>query len=399
MEEIGATGALDGIRVLDLSRFIAGPYCAMLLGDMGADVIKVERPSGEDVRGSGPFKDGESLYVILYNRNKRGITLNNRDERGRRLLTELIEWADVIVENYRPGTMAAMGFDFESIQKINPRAILTSISGFGQTGPLRDRAVFDAIAQAMGGLMASTGPADGDPMLAGTFVADHVAGLHAAYATVSALMARERTGSGQLVDIALLDSLFSCMGPPVQAAITLGEARPRLGNRDSVTAPANLFRTADGHVYVHCGTNPLFRRFCEMIGRPELSEDPRFVNAEARVANVEATESLVSRWVGDMSTEAAAAAFEEAGIPAGPVLGLDQLAGHEQIEARGMIAEIEHSKLGPLKTTGVVAKLSGNAGSVRRAAPTIGEHTAEVLSEICGVTEAELSELRSDGVV
>jgi crotonobetainyl-CoA:carnitine CoA-transferase CaiB-like acyl-CoA transferase len=390
---------LAGVKVLDLSRFIAGPFCSMLLADMGADVVKVERPSGEDARDMAPFYAGESAYILHFNRNKRGITLDTRAERGRELLAELIGWADVVVENYRPGTMEAMGFGYERIRELDPRTILTSVSGFGQTGPLRERALFDAIAQARSGLMGRTGDPDGDPVVAGTYVADHTAGLFAAVGTLTALFHRERTGAGQHVDVALMDSLFATMGLAVPSALLLGQTPPRLGNRDMLSAPANLFATSDGHVYVHAGTNALFKRLCALIGRPEAAGDERFATIEARMANVDAVERLVGDWTAGLTTAAAVAGLEEAGIPVGAVADVAEAANSEQLRAREMVVEVEHDALGPLSVAGIPVKLSESPGAIRRAAPTLGEHTESVLAEICGLDGEQLALLRADGVV
>ena len=233
---------LEGIKVLDMARYIAGPFCSMMLGDMGADVVKVERPGGEDTRHLQPSRDGHSVYTMLYNRNKRAITINPRSDRGRELLVELAKWADVVVENYRPGTMEKMGLGYEQLHEINPRVILTSISGFGQTGPLRDRALFDAIGQAMAGVMSLTGSPDGPPTMTGTYTADHTTGLYAALGTVLALRERDRTGEGQHVDVALLDAMYSAIGVAASAYLNTGEVMGRTGNRDSLAAPGNTFR-------------------------------------------------------------------------------------------------------------------------------------------------------------
>jgi crotonobetainyl-CoA:carnitine CoA-transferase CaiB-like acyl-CoA transferase len=305
----------------------------------------------------------------------------------------------VVVENYRPGTMAAMGFGYEQIRELNPRAILTSVSGFGQTGPLRERALFDAIAQAGSGLMSRTGEPEGEPVLAGTYIADHTAGLFAAHGTMTALFHRERTGEGQHVDVALMDTLFACMGLAVPSALLLGETAPRLGNRDMLSAPANLFPTRDGHVYVHAGTSALFKRLCVLVGRPEAAEDPRFASIERRMANVDDAERLVSEWAAELTTEEALARLEAAGIPAGAVATVADVAASEQLRARDMVVEVEHERLGTLEVAGVPVKLSASPGDVRRAAPTLGEHTTEVLGEICGVSPEDVERLRADGVV
>ena len=310
-----APGALAGVRVLDLSRFIAGPICAQILGDMGAEVIKVERPGGEDARFQGPFVDGESLYPIAYNRNKASITLDTRHGDAPPILERLVGWADVLVENYRPGTLAAMGFGWPRLHAAWPRLILTSLSGFGQTGPLAERALFDPIAQAASGLMSLTGDPDGPPTLVGTYIADHVAGLYGAIGTLVALIARGTSGSGQRVDVASLDALVSCLGTNPMASLMLGAEPGRQASRDRYSAPANVFPASDGHVYLHGGTDELFPRLCATIGRPELAQDQRFADIAHRLANVEPLEAEIAAWTAVHTRAEIEDALAVAGVP------------------------------------------------------------------------------------
>lgn len=264
------TGPLDGIKVLDLSRFIAGPICAQVLADFGAEVVKIERPAGEDSRHHEPYYQGESLYTMLYNRNKYGATLDTRHPKALEILNKLIAWADVVVENYRPGTIDAMGIGYERMKEINPSVVLVSISGFGQTGPDSKRALFDAIAQASSGLMSITGEANGDPMLAGTYIADYMTGYQAAIGAFGAIVHRMKTGEGQQVDVASLDSMFATLGTRLIAHLMLGVDMPRSGSRDLLTAPVNVYNCSDGPIYIQAGTNSLFPKFCRAIGREDL---------------------------------------------------------------------------------------------------------------------------------
>jgi len=393
------TAPLDGIRVLDLARYIAGPFCSMLLGDMGADVIKVERPGGEDTRHLQPSRDGQSVYAMLYNRNKRAITVNPRSERGRELLVELAGWADVVVENFRPGTMEKMGLGYERLREINPRLILTSISGFGQTGPLRDRALFDAIGQAMAGVMSLTGDPDGPPTMTGTYTADHTTGLYAAFGTLLAVIDRERTGEGQHVDVALLDSMYSAIGVAASAYLNLGQVMSRTGNRDSLAAPGNTFRTQDGWIYIDASGDTLYRRLAEAMGQPELITDTRFADGVTRFRNAAEIEQIVSRWTGSMTTEQVGVHLLQAGIPYGPVADMEEASANPQLAARDMIVTVEHPEMGTVRLPGLPVKLSRSPGAVRRPPPVVGEHTEEVLTSICGLSASDIEALRDEGAI
>jgi crotonobetainyl-CoA:carnitine CoA-transferase CaiB-like acyl-CoA transferase len=392
-------GALESIRVLDLSRFIAGPFCAQMLGDMGADVIKVERPGGEDARHHAPFYKGHSVYTMIYNRNKRGVTLNTRHPEAQRILTELVTKSDVLVENFRPGTLEQMGLGHERLRELNPRLIITSISGFGQTGPLAQRALFDAIAQAMSGLMSMTG-ASGDPTLTGTYIADYVAGLHGVIGTLLALQHRERTGEGQIVDVGSLDALFSCLGTAPSAQVMLGETPERTaGSRDLLTGPANVFEARDGHLYLHAGTNPLFPRLCEVMGRPDLAADERFKDVPGRMAEIDSLEAEVAAWVARYTIDEVGDGLTGAGIPWGRVATIADVVESEQIAARDMLVDVEHPTLGQLTLPGIPVKLSASPGSVRKAPPLVGEDTEDVYRELLGLDEAEVARLREAGAL
>ena len=393
------TAPLDGIRVLDLSRFVAGPLCAQLLGDMGAEVIKVERPSGEDARDQGPRYKGESVYAMAYNRNKHGITLDTRHPSAAAILEGLVRASDVLVENFRPGTLAEMGLDHARLRALNPRVIVTSLSGFGQTGPMAGRALFDPIAQAMSGLMSLTGEADGPPTLTGTYIADHLAGLYGAIGTLLALQVRTRTGEGQLVDVASLDALFSCLGTRPLEVATLGLAPRRMGSRDAFSAPANVFEASDGYLYIHAGTNALFPRLCAAIGRPDLAADPRFRDVPDRIAAANELEGAVSAWTMGRTVAQASGALTAAGIPFGPVAQVADAVASSQIGAREMLVEIEHPSLGALLVTGLPVKLSATPGSVRKAPPMVGEDNDRVYSDVLGLGPAEIAELRASGAI
>lgn len=390
---------LEGIRVLDLSRFIAGPLCAQMLGDMGAEVIKIERPTGEDARRHAPFYKGESVYTMVYNRNKYGATLDTRHEDAPRLLEALIRRSDVVVENYRPGTLEKMGFGYERMRELNEGLILTSISGFGQTGPMAHRALFDAIAQAVSGLMSLTGQPDGPPTLTGAYVADYIAAYHGTIGTLLALLWRDRTGEGQHVDVASVDALFSTLGTHPSAHSMLGDNPGRLGSRDRLTGPANVFPAKDGHIYIHAGTNPLFPRLCKAIGRTDLIEDERFDDVPGRMANLDELEAAVAEWTQRHTCDEVAEALGEAAIPFGKVVDIAEAVRSSQLSARDMLASVEHPMLGELKLPGIPIKMSKTPGTIRKAPPTVGEDNDHVYKELLGFDDDELERLRAAGAI
>jgi crotonobetainyl-CoA:carnitine CoA-transferase CaiB-like acyl-CoA transferase len=387
-------GALDGVRVLDLSRFIAGPICAQLLGDLGAEVIKLERPGGEDARLQGPFLDGVSLYPFAYNRNKVSATLDLRHPEAPDVLRRLVSWADVLVENFRPGTMDAMGMGWNSLHQEHPRLIVTSLSGFGQTGPDAERALFDPIAQAASGLMSLTGDPDGPPMLVGTYIADHVAGLYGAIGTLAALAARDRTGEGQHVDVASLDALVSVLGTRPMAARMLGDHPVRSGPRDPYSAPASRFPALDGWVYVHGGTDPLFPRLCSTIGRPDLAADARLASVGGRLAHVDEVEEAVAAWTRVRTRADVERQLAAAGVPAAGVASIDEVVASPQLRARDMLVEVEHPVLGTVTLTGTPIKLSGTPATIRRPPPLAGADTDDVYRDVLGLSAEAVQALR-----
>lgn len=395
---VSGTGALRGVRVLDLSRFIAGPLCAQILGDMGAEVIKVERPGGEDARSFPPMIGEESLYVMTYNRNKLGVTLDTRHPGALVLLERLVAESDVLVENYRPGTLGKMGLTPERLHELNPNLVVTSLSGFGQTGPMAGRPLFDAIAQAMSGLMSRTGGAGDPPVLTGTFIADYLTGIYGALGAITALYARRTTGQGQVVDVASLDVLFSCLGTAASAYLELGVEPLRTGSRDPISGPANVFRTADGWVYLHAGTNPLFKRLCEAMGSPELLEGP-WATIEGRMRDIERVEETVARWVGPLSTDAVGELLDKAGIPFGPVLSVPEAAELEQLQSRDMVVPTPHTHAGMVRLPGIPVKLSSSPGSIRQGSPSVGEHNDHVYGDILGLSSDEVANLRQERII
>lgn len=399
LDSVTPGGPLAGVKVLDLSRFIAGPLCAQILGDFGAEVLKVERPSGEDSRHHAPYYRGESLYTMLYNRNKRGVTLDTRHPDSPPILRSLIEWADVVVENYRPGTLQMMGIGFERMQELNPSVILVSISGFGQTGPESKRGLFDAIAQAASGLMSVTGDPEGPPTLTGTYIADYTTGFQGAIGALAAVMHKNQTGEGQLVDVASLDATFSILGTRLISHLMLGTDLPRSGSRDLLTAPVNVFSASDTPVYIQAGTDSLFQKLCKALDRIDLLEDQVFSTVKGRMANQSFLEGVIAAWAAERTADEIAEVLEEAGIPYAKVASVSDISGSAQIEHREMISEIEHPVIGSLKIPNSPIKMGKSPPTIRRAPPLLGEHSDEVYSQILGMSTEAIADLRERGAI
>jgi crotonobetainyl-CoA:carnitine CoA-transferase CaiB-like acyl-CoA transferase len=400
-DESPAAGALDGIRVVDLSRFIAGPYCAMLLGDMGADVIKVEPPGrGENSRGFAPFIEGESLYTMVFNRNKRSLTLDLRSEQGKEVLRGLLQKADVLVENFVPGTLEKMGLDWDTLKALNPRLIVTRISGFGQSGPLSRKPCFDVIAQTMSGLMDITGDPDGRPTMAGTYVVDYSTGLYATIGTLGALQARSRTGAGQVVDVALLDAALSMLMTAIPEQMLLGRTMTRRGNRDRYGAPANTFPTGDG-AWVHLVTagEPMFRALAATMGCAEIADDVRFRDNTARMENVEALEKIVSGWTTTLTAQELLSALHAIGVPSAKVASIAEIVEHPHLAHRGQILNMEHPRAGTVPMQGFSVRFGESPMQLRHPPPMLGEHTGAVLEEWLAMTPEQIVRLREAGAV
>ncbi|HSE03008.1 MAG TPA: CoA transferase [Methylomirabilota bacterium] len=393
--------ALAGLRVLDCSRFIAGPYCGMLLGDLGADVVKVERPQGGDeARGFGPAIAGETLYLMVYNRNKRSLTLDFRHAGGPALLRELVVRADVLIENFRPGVMEAMDCGWPALRALNPRLVMARVSGFGQDGPLAERPGLDVVGQAMGGLMHLTGAPDGPPTMAGVYVVDCVTGLHATIGILAALARRQVTGRGQLVDASLLDGAVSLLSTAIPEQLALGGAVGRQGNRDRYAAPSNTFRAGDGAwVHIVAGSQALFVRLAEVMGRPDLLADPDFATQEARVRNAAAIEHITAEWAVGHAADALVEQLNRAGVPAAQVATIADVVVNPQLRHRARIAQVEHPSAGAVPVVGPVIGLSESPAAIRRPAPRLGEHTDEVLREWLDLAPARITALRAAGVL
>jgi crotonobetainyl-CoA:carnitine CoA-transferase CaiB-like acyl-CoA transferase len=400
-QDAGASGALGSLRVVDLSRFIAGPYCAMLLGDMGADVVKVEPPGrGENSRGFGPFVEGESLYTMVFNRNKRSLTLDLRSNRGKEILRDLLRKADVLVENFVPGTLEKMGFSWEALQDLNARLVVTRISGFGQSGPLSRKPCFDVIAQTMSGLMDITGDPGGRPTMSGTYVVDYSTGLYATIGTLGALQARERTGKGQVVDVNLLDSAMSMLMTAIPEQKLLGQTMTRRGNRDRYAAPCNTFPTRDdAWVHLAVAGDLMFGGLAKLMGRPDIASDTRFTSNTARMENVEALEALIIAWTRTLSAAELLDRLQGAGIPSAKVATVSDLVEHPHLAHRNQIIEMPHSKAGAVPMQGFAIGFGDSPMQLRHPPPMLGQHTGTVLEEWLSMNVQEISALRADGTI
>jgi len=388
---------LDGITVLDLTRVLSGPYCTMLLADMGARVIKIEQPGkGDDTRAWGPpFLEGESAYFLSINRNKESVTVDFKHPEGRRLLEQLIAKSDVVVENFRPGTLAKLGLDYKALAPQHPRLIYCSISGFGQTGPRAKEAGYDAVMQGEGGLMSITGDPAGSGFRLGVAIADVTSGMFAAYGVAMALFARERTGRGQEVDLAMLDTVAALLTYQAGNYFASGRVPARLGNRHPSIVPYETFSASDGDFVLAVGNDDQWRRFCTVA---ELPEDPRFATNRQRVTNYDAVRSFIAERLRSQPRHHWIDRLNAAGVPCGSVRNLQELFADPQIQARQMVADVEHATIGALRVLGVPVKLSDTPGAVRTPPPRLGEHTDAVLHDF-GFSDDAIEDLRRQKVI
>lgn len=395
-------GLLEGVTILDLSRVLAAPYCGMLLAEMGARVIKVENPKGgDDSRNMGPFfPNGVSAYFINMNRSKEGITLNLKDPEAKKIFLELVKHADVVIENYRPGTMEKLGLGYDVLKEVNPSIIYGACSGFGHTGPYSKRAGYDIVAQAMGGLMSTTGWAGGDPTRSGTPMGDVLGGLHLAIGVLAALVNREKTGKGEKVDIALVDSVASAMENITMIYQTEGRVPRRIGNRYESTYPYDSFNASDGFVIIAAGNNKLYKILCDVMGKPELVDDPRFAEVRDRVKNHEELFEIVNAWTKQYKIDEIVQMLNDAGCPSSPVNTIDRLVKDPQIAgARGMFPEIDQPGVGKMHITATPQKLTRTKSCTRKPAPLLGEDNEKILGEMLGYDKAKVAELKEKGVI
>lgn len=397
-----STALLDGVRILDLTRVLAGPFCTMMLGDLGADVVKIEEPrKGDDTRGWGPpfAAGGESAYFLSANRNKRSLTLNLKEPRGQEILVRLIREADVLVENFRAGTLDGWGLTYERLQTIRPGLIVCSITGYGHSGPYRERPGYDFMVQAMGGFMSLTGPEEGEPYRAGVAIADLAAGMFAASAVLAALFARERTGEGQRIDMSLLDSQVALLSYVASNYLVSGERPRRYGNGHPNIVPYQSFAASDGHFAFAAGNDAQWQRFCEAAGVPEWSEDGRFATNGGRVANRAQLVPLLAALFVTRPARDWMDLCDRVGIPSAPIQTVDQVFDDPQVRARRLKVEIDHPSAGRISLLASPLQIPTAPATVRLPPPLLGQHTAAILSEDLGLSAPEIDNLRASGVI
>ena len=394
--------ALSNIRVLDLTRVMAGPYCTMYLADLGAEVIKIEIPgSGDDTRKLPPFQNGESLYYCNLNRNKKGVTLNLKSHAGKELFKEMVKNADVVVENYRPGVMDKLGVGYDVLKEVNPRIIYAAVSGFGSYGPLHQRPGYDIIAQAVSGLMSLTGEYGGGPLRTGSAIGDLVGGLNLCIGILAAINGRQITGKGQRVDVSLVDGLVSCLENNTQRYQVNGVQPVRMGNRYPSAAPYDSFKASDGDFVIGCGNDKLFSLLCtKVLNRPELVNDPRYATPADRLAHEAELKVIVEEWSTQHTIEEAVDMVLAAGVPAGPINDIKAVmeTGHIA-NVREMFLECDHPTAGHLRINGNPVKLMDSMPRLRTAPPALGQDNEAVYEDVFGVSPERLAELKEQGVI
>ena len=390
---------LSEIKVIDVTSALSGPYCTMLLGDLGAEVIKIEEPqTGDMLRGSGPFIKGEGSYFLYTNRNKKSLTLNLQNERGREILLKLVKNADVFVENFRPQVKKRLRIDYPILKEINPRLIYCSISGFGQTGPWADRPGFDQIAQGMSGLMSVTGFTESGPTRVGVAIGDSVAGLFAAYGILAALFEREKSGLGQFIETSLLEGLIAVLGFQAAKYFGTGETPLQQGNDHGTIAPYGLYGTKDGYMNIAAGNQRMWEKLCKILNVEELTNDLRFRTIPDRVQNKEELKEILEKSLAHKTTEEWIGILNREGIACGPIYTIDQVFRDKQILNQEMLLEVEHSTAGKIKMIGFPVKMSRTPCKISLAPPVLGQHTQEILRGL-NYSEEEIKELNKNGVI
>jgi len=393
-------GPLSGIRVIDLTRVLAGPFAAMSLGDMGAEVIKVEEPGkGDDTRGWPPFVAGEATYFLSVNRNKKSLTLNVKPSEGQDVLRRLIAKSDVVLENFRPGTMERLGFGYERLRKDNPRLIYCSISGFGESGPESNRPGYDLIVQGESGVMDLTGFPDGPPVKVGNSIGDLVAGMAAAQGIALALLARERTGKGQKVEIGMVDVMASLLTYQAGLYWNAGGRPGRRGNQHPSIVPYEVFQAEDAYLTLGVANNSLWERACRAIGREDLAKDPRFDTEANRVANRAALIPILNETFGSRPAAEWLAKLDHHGVPAGRIKTVAEVCESPHLKERGMVVSLAHPKAGAITVMGVPIRLHETPGAAVLPPPLLGEHTDEILTRLLRMPKTKIDTLRAAGVI
>ena len=386
-----ARGPLSGITVLDLTQFLSGPFCTMIMADLGADILKIERP--DRPRASGPYLHGERIYDLSVNRSKKSMTLNLKSDAGKDIFKKLLISSDVVIENFKPGTMERMGLGYEELKKIKPNLIYAAISGFGYTGPYKNRGALDMVIQGMSGLMSLTGEPNGRPTRCGTSASDIFSGIYMFGAVASALYEREKTGKGQFIDVAMLDSTFSCLENAVINTCIFNKNPERVGNSHPTSVPFQTFHTSDGEIIITCSRDSAFYSLCRAMGRPDMIQDERFAKAEARRLNKELLEDEITRFTSTRTLDECEETLNQFGVPNGRINTLTMICKDPQIAARDMIVKVEHPVAGTYQMAGSPLKFSSLTEAHYEPAPTLGQHTREILSERLNMTDTEIEAL------
>lgn len=394
------SGPLSGLRILDLTRVLAGPYTTMILADLGAEVIKIEQPGiGDESRNFGPFKNGFSLYFMSINRGKKSITLNLKSDRGKQVFKDLLRQCDILTENYRPGTMRKLGLDYETLSGEFPSLIYAACSGFGQTGPLSEQGAYDMIIQGMGGIISITGEPDKPPVRVGTSISDISAALFTTIGILSALHHRNQTGNGQMVDVAMLDSLVAILENAIVRYFATNEIPQPLGTRHPVITPFEAYESSDGYVIIAIGNDSLWEKFCRHVGYEELISDNRFCTNADRTENHSDLYQIISSIMGLRTTDDWIESLGTIGVPCGPINSIDEVVSQEQVKAREMITKVAHQLTGIVEIPGVPIKLSDTPGSVDKPAPSLGEHTEEILKNFLDYNSEDIKMLKRESVI
>jgi crotonobetainyl-CoA:carnitine CoA-transferase CaiB-like acyl-CoA transferase len=397
---VRARAPLDGVRVIDFTRILAGPFGAMFLGDMGAEVIKVEEPGkGDDTRGWPPFIGGEATYFLSVNRSKKSLTLNMKAPEGLAILRKLIAKADVVLENFRPGTMERLGVGYESLRSINPRLVYCAISGFGESGPEASRPGYDLIVQGESGVMDLTGFPDGPPVKVGNSIADLVAGMSAAQGITLALLARERTGRGQKVEIGMLDVMAALLTYQAGLYWNAGGRPGRRGNQHPSIVPYEVFRAEDAYLTLGVANNSLWEKACRALGREDLARDPRFDTEAKRVSNRDVLVPLLNELLSTRPAAEWLTRLDQAGVPVGRIKTVAEVCESPHLEARGMVVRLKHPKAGSITVMGVPVRLHETPGAATTPPPLLGEHTDEILTRLLRIPQAKVDALRAAGVI
>lgn len=394
-------GILDGLVVLDLTRVLAGPYCGMLLADMGAEVIKIEEPTkGDDTRSFAPFINGESAYYMNLNRNKKGVTLNLKAPEGKRIFLEMVKKAHIVIENYRPGIMEKLGLGYETLRQVNPGIVYGCVSGFGHYGPYSQRAGYDIVAQAMGGIMSTTGWPGGEPTRTGTAMGDILGGLSITTGLLAAVINQLRTGEGQKVDVALVDSVVSSLEAIIHIYLATGQIPQRTGNRYASSYPYDTFTAKDGTVVIAAGNDKLFELLVKRMGKPELAHDPRFADNALRLKEHVALKELIEDWTKDYTIDEVEDMLLAVGVPTAPINTIDRIVKDPHIaQAREMFVEIEHPVAGRTTLTGNHIKFSDKKAGVHTPAPLLGQHNEEVYAKYAGLSREQVEQYKQQGIV